>query len=159
MTCSALEWAFFGATALAMAGSTRATPIQVRNRSGQTTDATNFRSDFSLDGSVDCGDAITVRSRSGTAIPWNGCGSLLRSDPGHAIEAPRRETSVGSRKRADHSRIDFPPRSFRTGRCKHECQDRFAGNDESAACCCFRVSLGCKRDRSSTGRRRARPRI
>jgi len=40
-----------------------------RNRSGQTTDATNFRSDYNLDGTVNSGDAIVVRSRSGLSIP------------------------------------------------------------------------------------------
>jgi hypothetical protein len=42
---------------------------QTRNRSGQTTSATNFRSDYNLDGNVNSGDATIVRSRSGTCIP------------------------------------------------------------------------------------------
>jgi len=42
---------------------------QTRNRSGQATDATNFRSDFNLDGTINSGDAIIVRSRSGQFIP------------------------------------------------------------------------------------------
>jgi len=42
----------------------------VRNRSGQPADATNFRSDFNLDGNVNSGDAaFIVRARSGTFIP------------------------------------------------------------------------------------------
>ncbi len=40
-----------------------------RNRSGQGTDATNFRSDFNLDGSVNSADVIAVRARSGSFIP------------------------------------------------------------------------------------------
>jgi hypothetical protein len=43
--------------------------IQTRNRSGETTDATNFRSDVNTDGSISSGDSIVVRSRSGTALP------------------------------------------------------------------------------------------
>ena len=43
--------------------------LQTRNRSGQTTDATNFRSDVNVDGLVNSGDSIIVRSRSGTSLP------------------------------------------------------------------------------------------
>ena len=43
--------------------------LQTRNRSGQTTDATNFRSDVNEDGFINSGDQIVVRSRSGTALP------------------------------------------------------------------------------------------
>ncbi|HEX8679062.1 MAG TPA: LamG-like jellyroll fold domain-containing protein, partial [Chthoniobacterales bacterium] len=42
--------------------------IVTRSRSGQTTDATNFRSDVNLDGSINSGDAAVVRSASGTGI-------------------------------------------------------------------------------------------
>ena len=42
---------------------------QTRNRSGQTTDATTFRSDLNLDGTINSGDATVVRSRSGQFIP------------------------------------------------------------------------------------------
>jgi len=31
--------------------------------------ATNFRSDFTVNGAIDSGDAITVRARSGDSIP------------------------------------------------------------------------------------------
>jgi hypothetical protein len=43
--------------------------LQTRNRSGQTTDATNFRSDLNIDGAINRGDALVVRSRSGNFIP------------------------------------------------------------------------------------------
>ena len=43
--------------------------LQTRNRSGQVTDATNFRSDVNVDGTVNSGDALIVRSRSGTFLP------------------------------------------------------------------------------------------
>ena len=43
--------------------------LQTRNRSGQVTDATNFRSDVNVDGFVNSGDAFIVRSRSGTFLP------------------------------------------------------------------------------------------
>ena len=43
--------------------------IQTRGRSGQSTDATNFRSDVNTDGNINAGDALAVRSRSGTALP------------------------------------------------------------------------------------------
>jgi hypothetical protein len=43
--------------------------LQTRSRSGQVTDATNFRSDVNVDGFVNSGDTITVRSRSGTSLP------------------------------------------------------------------------------------------
>jgi uncharacterized delta-60 repeat protein len=43
--------------------------LQTRNRSGQTTDPTNFRSDVNGDGTVNSGDAIAVRSRSGNFLP------------------------------------------------------------------------------------------
>ena len=43
--------------------------LQTRNRSGQATDATNFRSDVNTDGFVNSGDTTAVRSRSGTALP------------------------------------------------------------------------------------------
>lgn len=42
---------------------------QTRNRSGQITDAINFRSDYNLDGTINSGDTIVVRSRSGDFIP------------------------------------------------------------------------------------------
>ena len=43
--------------------------LQTRNRSGQATDATNFRSDVNADGVVNSGDTVIVRARSGTALP------------------------------------------------------------------------------------------
>ena len=43
--------------------------IQTRSRSGQTTDATNFRSDVNTDGFINSGDSTAVRARSGTALP------------------------------------------------------------------------------------------
>ena len=43
--------------------------LQTRNRAGQTTDATNFRSDVNVDGLVNSGDTTVLRSRSGTALP------------------------------------------------------------------------------------------
>jgi len=43
--------------------------LQTRNRSGQATDATNFRSDVNTDGFVNSGDTTVVRSRSGTFLP------------------------------------------------------------------------------------------
>ncbi len=43
--------------------------IQTRNRSGQATDSTNFRSDVNTDGFVNSGDTTAVRSRSGTSLP------------------------------------------------------------------------------------------
>ncbi len=42
---------------------------QTRGRSGQTTDATNFRSDFNVDGTINSGDGFVARSRSGTFLP------------------------------------------------------------------------------------------
>jgi hypothetical protein len=42
---------------------------QTRNRSGETADATNFRSDVNADGTINSGDTTAVRSRSGTALP------------------------------------------------------------------------------------------
>jgi hypothetical protein len=43
--------------------------LQTRNRSGQASDATNFRSDVNADGIVNSGDTTIVRSRSGTSLP------------------------------------------------------------------------------------------
>ncbi len=43
--------------------------LQTRNRSGQPTDAANFRSDVNTDGFVNSGDTLAVRSRSGTSLP------------------------------------------------------------------------------------------
>ena len=43
--------------------------LQTRNRSGQTTDAINFRSDVNVDGFVNSGDRFIVRSRSGGFLP------------------------------------------------------------------------------------------
>ena len=43
--------------------------LQTRNRSGQPTDATNFRSDVNADGFVNSGDTLLVRSRAGSALP------------------------------------------------------------------------------------------
>jgi hypothetical protein len=43
--------------------------LQTRNRSGQVTDAINFRSDVNVDGVINTGDIIIVRSRSGTFLP------------------------------------------------------------------------------------------
>ena len=42
---------------------------QTRSRSGQTTNATNFRSDVDADGFINSGDAVIVRARSGMALP------------------------------------------------------------------------------------------
>ncbi len=42
---------------------------QTRSRSGQTTAATNFRSDVNSDGTVNSGDTTAVRSRAGTSLP------------------------------------------------------------------------------------------
>ena len=43
--------------------------LQTRNRSGETSAPTNFRSDFNVDGIINSGDAFIVRARSGQAIP------------------------------------------------------------------------------------------
>jgi len=43
--------------------------LQTRTRSGQGTDATNFRSDVNVDGLVNSGDSTIVRARSGTSLP------------------------------------------------------------------------------------------
>jgi hypothetical protein len=43
--------------------------VQTRNRSGQATDATNFRSDVNINGLVNSGDTTVVRSGSGTSLP------------------------------------------------------------------------------------------
>ncbi len=43
--------------------------LQTRNRSGQATGTTNFRSDINVDGFVNSGDTFIVRSRSGTFLP------------------------------------------------------------------------------------------
>jgi len=43
--------------------------LQTRNRSGQATDTTNFRSDVNTDGFVNSGDTLAIRSRSGTSLP------------------------------------------------------------------------------------------
>ena len=43
--------------------------LQTRNRSGQATDAINFRSDVNTDGAVNSGDTVVVRSRSGDFLP------------------------------------------------------------------------------------------
>ena len=43
--------------------------LQTRSRSGQATDAVNFRSDVNTDGFVNSGDTTAVRSRSGNALP------------------------------------------------------------------------------------------
>ncbi|MDQ6764480.1 MAG: dockerin type I domain-containing protein, partial [Verrucomicrobiota bacterium] len=43
--------------------------LQTRNRSGQTTDASNFRSDVNADGVVNSGDSTIVRAHSGTTLP------------------------------------------------------------------------------------------
>ncbi len=41
----------------------------VRSRSGQPTDALNFRADVNVDGTVNSGDFTLVRARSGTSVP------------------------------------------------------------------------------------------
>jgi len=43
--------------------------LQTRSRSGQITDAANFRSDVNIDGSVNSGDTLAVRNSSGTSLP------------------------------------------------------------------------------------------
>ncbi len=42
---------------------------QTKNRSGQPTDGTNFRSDVNEDGIINSGDSTIVRGRSGTSVP------------------------------------------------------------------------------------------
>jgi uncharacterized delta-60 repeat protein len=43
--------------------------LQSRSRSGQTANATNFRSDVNMDGVINGGDTVAVRSRSGSSLP------------------------------------------------------------------------------------------
>jgi hypothetical protein len=43
--------------------------LQTRSRSGQATDASNFRSDINVDGFVNSGDVLVVRGRSGNSVP------------------------------------------------------------------------------------------
>jgi hypothetical protein len=43
--------------------------LQTRNRSGQATDGTNFRSDVNADGVVNGGDTAIIRSHSGEFVP------------------------------------------------------------------------------------------
>jgi hypothetical protein len=43
--------------------------IQTRSRAGQSTNATNFRSDGNVDGVVNSGDTILVRARGGNVLP------------------------------------------------------------------------------------------
>ena len=43
--------------------------LQTRNRAGQATDSTNFRSDVNLDGIVNSGDTVIVRGQSGNSVP------------------------------------------------------------------------------------------
>ena len=43
--------------------------LQTRNRSGQVTNAGNFRSDVNLDGVINSGDALVVRNNSGQGLP------------------------------------------------------------------------------------------
>jgi len=43
--------------------------LQTRQRAGQATDTTNFRSDVNADGFVNSGDTFSVRARSGTSLP------------------------------------------------------------------------------------------
>ena len=43
--------------------------LQTRNRSGQVTDATNFRSDINTEGFVNSGDTSIVRANSGNFVP------------------------------------------------------------------------------------------
>ena len=43
--------------------------LPTRNRAGQATDATNFRSDVNIDGFVNSGDTTAVRARSGNSVP------------------------------------------------------------------------------------------
>jgi ABC-type multidrug transport system ATPase subunit len=43
--------------------------LQTRNRSGQVTDDTNFRSDVNVDGFINSGDTFIVRSCLGTFLP------------------------------------------------------------------------------------------
>ena len=47
----------------------RGDALQTRNRSGQATDATNFRSDVNTDGTINSGDSSIVKSRAGTSLP------------------------------------------------------------------------------------------
>ena len=42
---------------------------QTQNRAGQTTDATNFRSDVTADGVINSGDSSIVKSHAGTSLP------------------------------------------------------------------------------------------
>ncbi|MFL6568577.1 MAG: dockerin type I domain-containing protein [Chthoniobacterales bacterium] len=49
-----------------------------RNRSGQATDATNFRTDFNVDAAINSADATIVRARSGQFIP-------PPPEPSHAV--------------------------------------------------------------------------
>jgi hypothetical protein len=42
--------------------------FQTRNRSGQPTDATNFRSDVNTDGAVNSGDTFMIRGHSGDSL-------------------------------------------------------------------------------------------
>jgi hypothetical protein len=41
----------------------------VKSKSGQTTDATNFRADVAVNGSIDAGDIRLTKSKSGNVLP------------------------------------------------------------------------------------------
>ena len=43
--------------------------LATKNRSGQSTDETNFRSDVNCDASLNSGDALVVKARSGNSVP------------------------------------------------------------------------------------------
>ncbi|MDQ6860257.1 MAG: dockerin type I domain-containing protein [Verrucomicrobiota bacterium] len=51
-----------------------------RNRSGQVTDGTNFRTDYNLDGAINAADATVVRAQSGTSFPGANEPASLRLD-------------------------------------------------------------------------------
>ena len=56
-------------TPAATASSTPPISVKPKSRSGQTVDATNFRSDVTVNGSINASDVSLVKSKSGTALP------------------------------------------------------------------------------------------
>jgi hypothetical protein len=56
--------------------------LQVRNRSGQAADATNFRSDVNTDGFVNTADTLLVRNRSGSSL------GTVEPSPESAVRQP-----------------------------------------------------------------------
>ncbi|MEQ1516937.1 MAG: dockerin type I domain-containing protein, partial [Usitatibacteraceae bacterium] len=68
----------------------------VKSRSGQLTDASNFRFDLNASGAVNSSDILGVKARSGLAMPAGNAAPVVSAGPSQTITLPASATLAGT---------------------------------------------------------------